>query len=109
MGDSVGIALSLLALLPPAARAQHLPPVIYPPLPAEAATARGFVPKGWRIEARAGGDLDGDGRADLALVLRSRNPANVIPEAMCETRFDTIDEVGDGLMFDPDNLVSNQP
>ncbi len=85
---SVGIALLLPA---PAATAQDfvIPPVSYPPLPAAAATAQDFVPKGWRIEARADGDLDGDSRADLAIVLRSGDPANFIRETMCEERFDT--------------------
>lgn len=79
----------LLGLLASGASAQGLAPSTYPPLPAEAATAEGFVPKGWRIEARASGDLDGDARADLALVLRSTDPAKVIPESTCEKRFDT--------------------
>jgi hypothetical protein len=84
------IALPALpALLSPAAAAQDLPPVSYPALPAEAATAEGFAPKGWRIEALAEGDLDGDARADLALVLRSRDPANILREESCEKEFDT--------------------
>jgi hypothetical protein len=94
-GRSAGLdrrvkTLPLLALLASAtASAQDYPPVSYPPLPAEAATAGAFVPKGWKIETRADGDLDGDARADLALVLRSQDPANVIPEPMCEKQFDT--------------------
>ena len=78
-----------MLLAPAGTLARELPAVTYPPLPAQAATAQAFVPKGWRIEARADGDLDGDARADLALVLRSRDPANVIPEEMCEKHFDT--------------------
>ena len=74
---------------PFAASAQDLPPVTYPPLPAEAATAAGFVPSGWKIENRAEGDLDGDSRADLALVLRSQDPANVLPVEMCGDELDT--------------------
>jgi hypothetical protein len=83
--------LSLIALATPAAAApaQEFPPVIYPRLAAQAATAQGFVPKGWRIEAQAAGDLDGDARADLALVFRSEDPANVLAEEMCEKPFDT--------------------
>lgn len=82
--------LSPLTLpVPAAAAAQALPPVAYPRLVAEAAAAEGFVPKGWKIEARAGGDLDGDAREDFVLVLRSQDPANVIPEATCEQEFDT--------------------
>jgi hypothetical protein len=71
------------------AAAQELPPVTYPRLPAEAATAQGFVPKGWAIESRAEGDIDGDSRPDLALVLRSRDRKNVIPQEMCGETLDT--------------------
>ncbi len=86
-----GMLLALLALPASGAAAQDfvIPPVSYPPLPAAAATAQGFVPKGWRVETQAAGDLDGDSRADLALVLRAENPANVIGETMCAERFDT--------------------
>lgn len=85
------VLLALLALPASVAAAQDfvLPPVSYPPLPAAGVAAQDFVPKGWRIEARASGDLDGDSRADLALVLRAGDPANVIPETICEERFDT--------------------
>jgi hypothetical protein len=81
--------LSLLGLLAAPAPAQELPPVDYPRLPHASANAQGFIPKGWRIEARAAGDLDRDGKADLALVLRGTDPANVIREEMCEERLDT--------------------
>jgi hypothetical protein len=86
-----GMLLALLALPASAAAAQNfvIPPVSYPPLPAAAAAPQGFVPKNWRIEAQASGDLDGDSRADLALVLRAEDPANVVAETMCAERFDT--------------------
>jgi hypothetical protein len=90
--DGWGLAsfLSPIAfLLPATAAAQELPPVDYPRLPEAAATEQGFVPKGWRIEARASGDLDGDRKSDSALVLRATDPANVLAESMCEERFDT--------------------
>lgn len=38
-------------------------------VPAEGAGEREFVPAGWKVDGRAEGDLDGDGRADLALRL----------------------------------------
>jgi hypothetical protein len=38
-------------------------------VPAEAARVEEFAPRGWRIHSRAAGDLDGDGRPDLALIL----------------------------------------
>jgi hypothetical protein len=86
-----GALLALLALptSDAAARDFVIPPVSYPTLPAAGAAAGDFVPKGWRIQTRAAGDLDGDLRADQALVLRSEDPANVILETMCEERFDT--------------------
>src|SRR5688500_7334278 len=88
--DSIGIALPLLALIVPVSSSAHdLPPVTYPPLPAEAANAEGFVPSGWKIENQAEGDVDGDSRADLALVLRSQDPANVLPVEMCGDKLDT--------------------
>lgn len=70
-------ALPLLCL-PAFAQAQDIPPVVYPPLPATAHSADGFVPTGWRIEQRLEGDLNGDRRADLVLVLRQQDPRNVV-------------------------------
>jgi hypothetical protein len=87
---AVRTALPVLAIIAPiAASAQELPPVTYPTLPAEAATAQGFVPSGWAIETRAEGDLDGDSKADLALVLRNQDRANVLPVEMCGDELDT--------------------
>ncbi len=55
-----------------------VPPADYPTLPAEAAGAEGFVPKGWRLEAQASGDLNKDGIADLAIVLQDTDPAKLV-------------------------------
>jgi hypothetical protein len=74
---------SAAAILPsPIAAAQDLaiPEVVYPSLPRQAETAEGFVPPGWMLEAQASGDLNRDGNADLILVLRQNNPANVIAD-----------------------------
>lgn len=38
-------------------------------IPATSATAAGFAPAGWQVEKRVRGNLDGDGRTDLAIVL----------------------------------------
>jgi len=67
-------------LMPVVALGQDLtpPPVIYPQLPAQAATAAAFAPPGWHIESKISGDLNKDGIADLVLVLRDNNPANVL-------------------------------
>jgi hypothetical protein len=75
------ISASLLgALCASQAAAQPLviPPVRYPALPRAAADAAGFVPAGWAIVASKRGDLNGDGAADLVLLLRMRDAANIV-------------------------------
>ena len=49
--------------------------VTYPTIAATAARRAEIVPSGWNIEAEAAGDLDRDGRRDLALVLQNPRPA----------------------------------
>jgi hypothetical protein len=41
-----------------------------PVFPAQAASAAGFAPRGWKVEKAVKGDLNRDGRADLALILK---------------------------------------
>lgn len=83
-------ALLLLLLAPVAAQAQDdLPPVTYPAIVTEADAAAGFVPRGWTLEIEVAGDLDGDGRSDLALVLHGNDPAARIAGLMCEDPFDS--------------------
>lgn len=55
-----------------------VPPVAFPRLVAHAPSAAAFVPVGWRLESQASGDLNGDGLADVVLVLRENDPRNVI-------------------------------
>ncbi len=55
-------------------RSWSIPAVTYPALPRQAAAAEGFVPPGWQLEAQAKGDLNGDGKADLAFVLHGDGP-----------------------------------
>ncbi len=62
-----------------AAQELTIPPPVWPYLPVHAASATGFVPKGWALEAQARGDLNGDGVPDLMLVLRDQSPKNIIP------------------------------
>jgi hypothetical protein len=82
----------LILTMPVAALAQEedaIPPIDYPMLPERAADAAGFAPPGWRVELSAPGDLDRDGRSDLAIVLRMNDPANVVPIDFCGETLDT--------------------
>ena len=80
----------LLAAIPAAAQELVIPEVRYSRLPAAAADAAGFAPRGWRVEAQAMGDLSGDGRADLAFVLRMNDPANILAhDGLGDNPFDT--------------------
>lgn len=68
----------LLTALTASAQELRIPPVDYPVLPARATTAEGFLPFGWRIEEQLSGDLNGDKRDDLVLVLRQQDPRNIV-------------------------------
>ena len=68
----------LLTALTASAQELRIPPVDYPVLPARATTAEGFLPSGWRIEEQLSGDLNGDQRDDLVLVLRQQDPRNIV-------------------------------
>ncbi|QCI69401.1 hypothetical protein E8M01_24730 [Phreatobacter stygius] len=72
------VIAGLAPMVPAAATELAIPPVDYPRLVRTAATAEGFVPAGWKLEAREAGDLNGDGIADLVLVLRQDAPRNVV-------------------------------
>ncbi len=88
-----GLAALALGLLPLAAAADigDPPAVTYPVLAAHARSAEGFVPAGWAIETSQSGDLNGDGVADLVLVLREHDKANVLadPGGLGEATVDT--------------------
>lgn len=94
--------LAALASAPASAQDPPLPPSVHPEISIHAATVQEFVPRGWRLEARADGDLDGDGKADTALVMREANPANVIADATCEKAFDTNPRIVAALLARPD-------
>ena len=89
------LAGGLLLLISAAASAQwpgdqKIPPVRYPDLPRHSMTLAGFVPREWKLEQKAVGDLDGDRRPDAALVLHMVSPKNLIaPSFAPQTRYDT--------------------
>ena len=87
------VLLGALTCAPAAAMSQaiELPRVRYPALPAASPTADGFVPRGWAVVGRESGDLNGDGRADIVLLMQMRDRANVvtIPWGSGNERFDT--------------------
>jgi len=69
---------------------QEIPPVNFPAIVKTAAGPEGIVPKGWKLEARAAGDLNGDKLSDTALVLHMDDPANRIAPSWDDTiRYDT--------------------
>ncbi len=78
------------ALSGAAARELAIPPVQYPALPVSGGAAEDFLPEGWVIDRRAAGDLNRDGRPDLALVLRMQEPRNIIAhDGLGENPLDT--------------------
>src|SRR5687768_6624673 len=83
---AAGIVLPLGA----AAQDLEIPEAVYPALPRQAASAEGFVPAGWAVESQASGDLNGDGIADLALVLHEQDQENVVAhDGLGESPLDT--------------------
>jgi hypothetical protein len=56
----------------------EVPDVAVPRLPERAAAVHAFVPKGWAIESRLDGPVDDDARPDVILLLRDRDPRNVV-------------------------------
>lgn len=72
---SLILAIAALCSVRPArADDPDMPPVTYPAIPASVASRADLVPAGWKLEAEASGDLDHDGRPDLAVVIRSEKP-----------------------------------
>ncbi|MET0327551.1 MAG: hypothetical protein ABW163_02150 [Luteimonas sp.] len=66
------------------------PDVLYPTLPAQAASIDRFVPEGWRTEADLRGHLDAGNTPDALLLLRMDDPANVLaPGTFRSERVDT--------------------
>lgn len=57
----------------------ELSEVVYPSIAFHVSEADGFVPDGWKLLATEYGDLNNDGRADVAALMRMTDPANVRP------------------------------
>ena len=79
-GICEGVAACMLATIatPALADSDDLLPAPVPDVPTMARSASGFVPPGWEIERTARGDLNGDKRPDLALVIRSTDKNLII-------------------------------
>jgi hypothetical protein len=72
------------------AEIEPLPKAHYPQLASHASSVAAFVPAGWKLEARADGDLDGDGTPDVAFVLHGNDPALVVKnDGLGEQELDT--------------------
>ena len=56
----------------------EIPPVSYPAIARDGASIEAFVPKNWKLEAKATGDLNVDKLSDAALVLHMADPANLV-------------------------------
>jgi hypothetical protein len=56
----------------------EIPPVSYPAIARDGASFDAFVPKKWKLEAKATGDLNGDKISDAVLVLHMADPANMV-------------------------------
>ncbi|HEY4250504.1 MAG TPA: hypothetical protein VGM87_04875 [Roseomonas sp.] len=83
-------ALLLIGLQAASAQPVVIPDVVYPRLPAQAASAAGFAPAGWRVEAEVQGDLNADGIPDIAFTLRAQDRANVLDHrGLGENPFDS--------------------
>jgi hypothetical protein len=84
--------LTALAIAVGAAHADELtiPKVDYPTLAKHGADAAAFTPRGWKLESQSAGDLNGDGKADLVMVLIDNDPKNIINNSnMGPEKFDT--------------------
>ena len=67
------LLVALLLAAGSSARAQDAPTFDPGKVPAEGAGEQEFVPGGWKVDGRAEGDLNGDGRKDFALQLVPRD------------------------------------
>ncbi len=73
------IAGALVLLIAGSATAQNddMAPATYPVLPNHVRAIAELVPSGWRAVTVKGGDLNGDTRPDVAILMRMTDPANI--------------------------------
>jgi hypothetical protein len=82
--------LAALIFASPALAELEIPPVTYPGIASEGASAQDFVPEGWKLEAEHKGDLNKDGKDDLLILLRMNDAKNVIThDGLGTNPFDT--------------------
>jgi len=77
-------ALLFALALTATARAQDelkIPDVTIPHLPKTGADIAAFTPRGWVLEKQITGDLNNDGRPDLAFVLQDNDPRNRLKQS----------------------------
>jgi hypothetical protein len=74
----VTIFLSLCGSWTLAVAEPVIPAASYPALVKHARSIEGFLPWQWRVELKVSGDLNGDGRDDVALVLRAIDERNIV-------------------------------
>jgi hypothetical protein len=73
------IALTLVFSSSASASNDKLPAVAYPPLATSVRHANDFVPRGWKLVAITTGELNGNGRPDVAVLMRMADPRNIKP------------------------------
>jgi len=75
LGRFLALGLGLVRAASAAAQDAEDPPFNYPSIPRAVANAEEFVSPGWLIASKAEGDLNRDGRADVAMALWTEQAA----------------------------------
>lgn len=80
---TLAFAVLLFALMSEAPAQEPEPKFLDPALvPVEAARVEDFAPRGWKIHRQASGDLNGDGRPDVALILFDKSLDDAPPRSI---------------------------
>jgi hypothetical protein len=81
LAGGLTVVVAVLGMCAPAQASRadiRIIPAIYPKLPPAGPAPASFVPKGWAVEKKIEGDLNGDGLADLVLLLHERDPKKLV-------------------------------